>query len=290
MTQEENSLHRIQRLISYLNPALKRVGEYVLSNPDKIKTLRISELATACKVSEATVTRFVKEIGLENFQNFKISVAEILPKNTKIATSEKKLVYDDVNKEDTIEKIIEKILFRNTEAIQNTLRVINIDEIERAIVAIDKAAFIVLYCVGASTIAAESAKMRFYRIGKQCIVYNDPAHLAVSSSTLGKNNIAIGISNSGHTLFTVNAMKNAKKNGVTTICITSREKSPITKFAEIKLFTATKDSSFFQESFTARSAQMIVIDILYACYASRHYNRSIKLLENSASAIKKALY
>ena len=290
MLQEENILVTIQRFLPYLNPALKRVGLYALENTDLVKKLKISELAVKCNVSEATVTRFVKEIGLINFQNFKISLAEIPSEKFIEPNSREKYVYDDVHKDDLIENIAEKILYRNIEAIQDTQKVINPIEIERAVVAIDKADFVVLYCVGTSTIAAESAKMRFYRIGKQCIVYNDPAHLAVSASILKKGNVAIGISNSGSTVFTVNALKVAKENGATTICITNCDNSQITRYSDIKLFTATKESSFFQESMLSRVAQILIIDIMYACYASKNYINSIELLEKSAAAIKRALH
>ncbi len=290
MPERENSLLIIRRLLPYLNPALRRVGQYALANPDEIKTLKIRELAALCGVSEATVTRFVREIGLNSYQNFKISMAQIAPETALEAKSEKKLVYDDVNKDDSIAQIVDKIAFRNIEAMRDTRGAINPAEIERAVAAIHRADFVVLYCVGTSTIAAESAKMRFYRIGKQCSVYNDPAHLAVSSALLKKGDVAIGISNSGSTLFTVNALKISKENGATTICITNYDDSPITLFSDIRLFTAAKESSFFEESLLSRVAQILMVDILYACCASRNYDNSIRLLEKSAAAIKKALH
>jgi RpiR family transcriptional regulator, carbohydrate utilization regulator len=290
MMDDENLLLRIRRFLPYLNPALRRVGEYTLGNSDKIKLLKIRELARASKVSEATVTRFVREIGLDSFQNLKISIAAIPHENVKHLNSKERLVYDDVSQHDSIERIIEKITFRNVEALQDTVKVINAAEVERAVAAIDQADFMVIYCVGTSTIAAESAKMRFYRIGKRCIVYNDPAHLAVSSSLLVEGNVAIGISNSGSTIPTVNALKAAKENGASTICITNYDNSPITEFSDIKIFTATKESSFFQESLVSRVAQILIVDVLYACYASKHYDRSIELLEKSAAAIKRVLH
>lgn len=290
MMDDENLLLRIRRLLPYLNPALRRVGEYTPKNSAKIKLLKIRELARSARVSEATVTRFVREIGLDSFQNLKISIAAIPHEHVKPLNSRERLVYDDVSKNDSIEKIVGKITFRNIEALQDTAKIINAAEIERAVSAIDQADFLVFYCVGTSTIAAECAKMRFYRIGKKCIVYNDPAHFAVSSSLLAEGNVAIGISNSGSTILTVNALKAAKENGVPTICITNFDNSPITQFADIKLFTATKESSFFQESLVSRVAQILIVDVLYACFASKHYDRSIELLEKSAAAIKKVLH
>jgi len=70
--------------------------------------------------------------------------------------------------------------------LEDTKKIVDPAEIEKAVAAIDKSEIITIYCVGTSTIAAESAKIRFYRVGKECIVYNDPANQAVSSSLLGK--------------------------------------------------------------------------------------------------------
>ncbi len=166
---------------------------------------------------------------------------------------------------------------------------INCAEVEKAVTAIDKSDIVTIYCVGTSTIAAESARMRFYRVGKECIVYNDPANQAVSSSLLRQNNVAIGISNSGQSAPTVNALRMAQENGATTICITSSNTSPIPQFADIKLYTAAMQSSFFQEALASRVAQILIIDILYACYALKHYDKSIKMVEESAAALVKVL-
>jgi RpiR family carbohydrate utilization transcriptional regulator len=282
-------LVNIQRQKNYLNPALKRIAVYILKNPGDIKLLKIKELASKCKVSEATVTRFVRELNINTYQEFKIILAEVTSNALNNKDKEEKYIYDDVAKGDSVDSLIEKIAFKNIETLEETKKIINAVEIEKAVTAIDKSNTITIYCVGTSMIAAESAKMRFYRVGKECIVYNDPANQAVSSSLLHKNNVAIGISNSGKSAPTVNALRNAKKRGATTICITSSNTSPIARFADIKLYTAARPSSFFQESLVSRIAQILVIDILYACYALKHYDKSIKMVEKSAAALVKSL-
>jgi DNA-binding MurR/RpiR family transcriptional regulator len=283
-------LLKIKRQLPYLNPALKRIAIYVSENPAKIKLLKIKELTSKCEVSEATVTRFVRELNIATFQEFKIILADMVFSDPKTERIEDKVVYDDVAKGDSVESLIEKIAFRNLETLEETKKIINSVVIEKAVKAIDSSAIITIYCVGTSTIAAESARMRFYRIGKECIVYNDPANQAVSSSLLRKNSVAIGISNSGQSAPTVNALRMAQKSGAKTICITSSNTSPITRFADIKLYTVARQSSFFQESLASRVAQVFIIDILYASYALKHYNKSIKMVEASAAALVKVLH
>jgi RpiR family transcriptional regulator, carbohydrate utilization regulator len=283
-------LHNIKRKAPYLNPALNRIAVYISKNPEKIKLLKIKELAFDCKVSEATVTRFVKEFNVNTFQELKIILADVKSIDQKNAKKVKKFVYDDVTKGDSIENVIEKIAYRNIAALEDTKKIIDPVEIEKAVSVIDKSEIITIYCVGTSTIAAESAKMRFYRVGKECIVYNDPANQAVSSSLLGSKKVAIGISNSGKSAPTVNALKMAKESGSRTICITSSNISPINQYSDIKLYTAAGQPSFFQESLVSRVAQILIIDILYACYALKHFNKSIRMVEESAEALVKVLY
>jgi len=276
-------LLRIRGLLPSLNPALRKIAKFILNNPHIIKSQRINELAHECDVSESTVTRFVKAVNLNSFQELKIIMAETTPEK-----EDEEFVYDDVTKGDSIESIIDKIVFINSEALQDTKKVINIEEMERAISAIDTAERIDIYGAGGSSIAAENARMRFYRIGKRCLVYNDPNQQAVSASLLSPKDVAIGICNSGRTISTVNALKKAKESGATTICITNFDQTPITEFSDIKLFTSTQDSAFFQESMVSRVAQILIIDILYAGLAIANFNSAVKMIEKSADSLRNA--
>ena len=281
MEKKDVFLLRIRGLLPSLNPALRKIAEFILNNPHIIKSQRINELAHECDVSESTVTRFVKAVNLNSFQELKIIMAETTPEK-----EDEEFVYADVTKGDSIESIIDKIVFINSEALQDTKKVINIEEMERAISAIDTAERIDIYGAGGSSIAAENARMRFYRIGKRCLVYNDPNQQAVSASLLSPKDVAIGICNSGRTISTVNALKKAKESGATTICITNFDQTPITKFSDIKLFTSTQDSAFFQESMVSRVAQILIIDILYAGLAIENFNSAVNMIEKSADSLR----
>jgi len=273
---------KIKGLLPSLNPALKKIADYILAHPQKVKLLRIKDLASTCGVAEATVTRFVKKIGLNNFQELKINIAEI----TTEKVVEKEAVYEDITKGDSIKSIIEKIIAINNKALNDTKMLLDIKEIKKAITAIDNARKINIYGAGGSYLTAENARIRFYRIGKIFNVYNDPNQQAVAASLLTPEDTAIGISNSGRTISTINALNQAKQSGAKTICITSYDQTPITNYSDIKLFTSTQDSEFFRESMVSRHAQMVVIDILYASLAVHTFETSIKMIEKSSTSLK----
>ena len=290
MNGEHDILTNIRSRLPYLNPALKKIAIYILDNPDGVKLLQIRKLAAKCKVSESTVTRFVKEINFNSFQEFKITLAGISFNDTEATKPGRKSVYDGIIKTDSVEDIINKTTFRNIEILRETKKIISPSEIKKGVSAIEKANFIAVYCGGASIVAGQNAISRFYRVGKKCILYSDPAHQAVSSSLLGKNNVAIGITNSGKTKSVVSSMKFAKKSGAKTICITGYSNSPICRYADIKFFTHTVQSPFFQEGLISRMSQILIIDILYAAYAVKHYNKALASVEKSSEAVKKTIF
>jgi DNA-binding MurR/RpiR family transcriptional regulator len=276
-------LLRLRGLAPALKPKLRKIAEYILTHPDDIKFHRIGELAYACGVADSTVTRFVKAVDLKSFQELKILMAGI---KSDAEAVRGEFVYDDISKGDSLESIIDKIVYINITALQETKKFMDMKEIEKAAAAIGAARHIDIYGAGGSFVAAENARLRFYRIGKRCQIYSDPNQQAVSSSLLGSQDVAIGICNSGRTVSTAGALRRAKESGATTICITSYDKTPITHYADIKLFTSTQDSAFFQESMVSRIAQMLVIDVIYARIAVKNFSTSVKLLEKSALALK----
>jgi len=286
MQDKNNVLLNIKRLVPSLNPALKRIATYILRNPQKVKLLKINVLAKKCKVSESTVTRFVKEAGLGSFQELKIVLAELSVTDIKETEDNADYVFDNISKLDTTQSIINKIVYRNIEAFQEAIKIISPSELEKAASAIQAANILVFYCIGWSKIAAENAKTRFFRVGKPCIIYNDPAQQLESAALFDKQNVAIGISNTGKTLPTVNAMKLAKKSGAKTICITNFETSPIVNYSDIKLFTSTMESPFPEEAVVNVNCQILVLDLLFTCFAVKQFDQSKAMILKSSKYYK----
>ena len=276
-------LLRIRALVPALNPALKKIAKYILDHPQEVKLMRIKELAGECGVGEATITRFVKTVGLSSFQELKINLAAAVPDGDRAT----KMVYEEVTEHDSMATILDKIFSINSRALEDTRKILDTDAIERAVEAIDRAPRLDVYSAGGSYVAAEHARMRFYRIGKCCHTYSDPNQQIVSASLLAAGDLAVGITNSGRTVSTVSALTQARSSGAATICITSFDNTPITKQADVVLFTSTLDSAFFQESMVSCLAQMLVIDALYAALAVKHFAASVQRIERSASALRR---
>ena len=285
--QPESVIARIRWSRPYLNPALRRIAEYVLKNPEQVKSISIKDLALLCEVSESTITRFVRDVNVVNFQQLKIRIAEELSKSSAAAIGdiERRHVYEDIAPTDDTALVIDKISGRYIKTISDTMNALSAKEIDRAVDAISACDFIVFFALGSSNLAAENAIMRFMRVGKTCQFFHDFTLRQISATTLNERSLAIGISNSGRTITTTNALQEAKARGATTICITSFPESPIVSYADIKLFTPTVNAALgsadYHESMVSKIAQLHVIDVLYSCFAVRNYDKSIDALERS---------
>lgn len=284
----KNLLARVRWMSPYLNPALRRIADQVLRSPETVKSSSIKELAFACQTSESTVTRFVREIDVPSFQQFKILIAEELSQaHPGAGTSQTQShVYEDINETDGSDAIIAKITARYVLTAQDTARSINLEELERAVAAIQACRLMAFFAMGSSLICVENALMRFMRIGKACQFFRDFGVRQISTASVGGDTLAIGISNSGRTITTVDSLKEAKARGATTLCITSFPESPITKYADIKLFTPTVTAATgpadYHESMVSKLAQLHVIDVLYSVYAVKNFSASIEFLERTA--------
>lgn len=72
MKQKQSRLiiHNIENRLDDLTPKSRVLGNYIIAYPRKAVFMTTKELAEACKVSEATVVRFVSQLGYENYSSF----------------------------------------------------------------------------------------------------------------------------------------------------------------------------------------------------------------------------
>lgn len=285
----QNVIEHIYKTAPYLNPALRRIAEYVLEHPDQCKTLTIKQLATACGVAESTVTRFVREIDFKSYQDLKIALAEALSSGDGAdGSAQERYVYEGILSTDSTQAILEKVVQRNVQTLADAKQRLNIAELDRAVEALERAKLVIFSCMGSSGVAGEEGVMRFTRAGKKCLLFRDQSIQLMTAAILDKDDLVIGISNSGRSTPVIECLKLAQSRGANTIAITSFEESPLAKCADIALFTPTKSPppglDLYGEATTSVSAQILVLDVLYAGYAVRNTNETLAFLEETYAA------
>ena len=69
---------RIARFHADLTPKSRIIGDFVKENPRKAIFMTVAELARACDVSEATVVRFVAQLGYDGYSDFQQSLRDFV--------------------------------------------------------------------------------------------------------------------------------------------------------------------------------------------------------------------
>jgi DNA-binding MurR/RpiR family transcriptional regulator len=274
---------KVKSLYKSFSKTEKKIADYVFKNQSKIIYMSITEFAENCEVSETSIIRFCRGIGLKGYQEFKLILA-------RESVGSKETFHPSVYDVDDVGGMINSITAENIEAIQNTSRVLSKGDLEKAVEAIINADKVDIYGVGASAFTAGDAKYKFMRIGINCEAISDPHLQCMSAVNLTTNSVAIGISFTGSTKDTVDSLSLAKANGVFTIAITSFQKSPITRKADSVLLSYAEETPHRSGALTSKIAQLQVLDILYTAVALRIEEKAFKSLDKTAEAVLSKMY
>jgi DNA-binding MurR/RpiR family transcriptional regulator len=268
---------RIHGTYDALRTAEQRVADFILGHAEELIYLTVTELAERTQTSESTVVRLCQKIGYRGYQEFKILLARDLVGPTET-------VYEEIGPSDDLPTLKAKVFQANAQALKDTIEVLADDELERAVAVISKARRVEVYGIGGSAPLALDAYHKFMKLGISCTWLNDSDLMAMSSALLQPGDVALGISHTGASRDVCDAMESAQRAGATTVCITHRATSPITKVSNIRLYTAAKETAFGSDAMSSRIAQLTIIDTLYAGIANADYDKALATIQKTREA------
>jgi RpiR family carbohydrate utilization transcriptional regulator len=145
--------------------------------------------------------------------------------------------------------------------------------------AIDKAATVLaatyktgkrieFFGAGNSGIVAQDAQHKFFRLGVNTVAYSDGHMQVMSASLMGPGDCLVVISNSGRTRDLMDACDIARKNGATTIVITTSG-SPLAMAGHIHLAADHPEGYDRYSPMVSRLLHLMIVDILATCVALR---------------------
>ena len=243
--------------------AEKKVADYVVSNSLTTQTLSISELAEACGVADATVSRFCRHLGYEGFAAFKLAIA------TSAATRQaSNPLSGEVTEEDSIPDLAKKLAGVNINAILETQALLHPETIEKAADVLLAADKVLCMGEGGSMIMAQEAAHLFSTAFSGFFPVTDSHLQAIAASQLTQRDAILYFSYSGATTGLMDVTRVAKAMGAPLILITRYPKSPGANDATIVLQCGSTESPLQLGSIPARVAQLYLVDILFseACH------------------------
>jgi len=279
--EKNNFFEILESSYSCLRKSEKLVADYVKEYPKNSIQLSITELARSSNVSEATVNRFCRSIGYLGYGQMKIALSQQIVKGAI------RNIPKDINEDDTINSISEKLNYSLKSVIENTYENCDISSIENTVSSIKKADRLYIFGIGGSGAVAKIAHHLFLKAGIINYYYEDGYMQAVAAATLNKRDVVIGISHSGKTKDVIEAMQIAKEKNATTIAITGNKGSNIIAAADLCLFTYSKEEPIYGDFMEAKVSQLYIIDLLYINIVIQDTSLHKDYLEETAKAVWK---
>src|SRR5690606_8679596 len=142
-----------------------------------------------------------------------------------------------------------------------------------------------IYGVGASGLVAVDLEQKLRRIGRRATACPEAHAALVSAALLGPGDVAVGISHTGATVDTIDALALASTSGATTVALTNFPRSPLAQLADHVLVTAARETTFRSGATASRIAQLTVVDCVFVAVAQRTYADTLSALERTRAAV-----
>jgi RpiR family carbohydrate utilization transcriptional regulator len=255
-------LLKMKALRSTLSKAEQQVVDYIIENPEKVIYLSVAGLAENSKVSDATVVRTCRRLGLNGYQDLKVTLAQDI-------VTPLQSIHEEINLDDSAFVIVSKVFQGTLHAINFTHDTIKVESIEKAADAIMNARTVAIFGLGNSHSIAIDLQHKLMRLGINAVAYVDSHMQAIKATHLGQGDVVFAISHSGSSTDIVDSTKIAKNNGATTISLTNIGSSPLSKITDIQLYTASKETKYRIVALSSRIAQMVIIDSIYTIIACK---------------------
>ena len=276
---------KIKKNYAQLRASERKVADWVLCHAAKVPEMTMAQLAAAAGVSEPTVARFAEAAGFEGFSALKLALAkEASP------AAPQRLLDVHVQPGDKLSTVPGKMISMALNALEDTRRMLDARSYEKAVRALASARLIDVYGVGNSAAVAQDMVVKLLRIGLACRAYPDSHLQQICASALGAGDVAVGISHSGATRDTVDALAIARARGATTIAITNFRGAEILRHADIALLTGDVETAFYTETMFSRISQLVIVDSLYMGVMLQDFDRFSDTLEGVNRMVSRKVY
>lgn len=286
----ENSNHRKRGSLSIISDSLpklkgtnQKVAQFILNAPQETINLTITELASRIEVGEASIVRFAKLLGYSGFHALKLRLAEDI-------VSPMQIVHEDLMPDDTAATAVQKAMTVGLRSLEDTMRILDAQTLEVTVQALCDARQIMLFASGNSIPIAMDLNFRLTKIGLWSCFSIDPTMQEMYAALISSEDVAIGISHTGSSIDTVYALELAKQRGARTVCITNHSMSPLTRFGDFCLLTATRVSHFREEGLDSNLAMLALTEALYVGICIQRSDSMVQAVSKTSRATEHRKY
>ena len=261
-----------------LTPLELNVVDNIIAKADFNEQSSIKDIAKETGVSEAMLVKIAKKLDFSGFRELRTAI--VLYHQQEVAQ-----LYEEIAPDDDMGQLVSKVFRNSIQAIEETMAILDVNELKRCVTFIDQAQEILLCGVGGSAEIARDLAHKFLRIGIKTEVYEDAHMMLMASSLCHDHSVMIAVSHSGRTLDVIESVTLAKSQGARVIVLTNYATSPLAQKADVVLSSTSRGSPLLGENAAARIAMLNILDVIYVAITQLHPEKAQQNLNKTRNAV-----
>ena len=249
VVENDNVLVKLRNQKRHMTPALEKVADYVISQPDASVHHTLVELAGSAGASEASVVRFCRDLGYNSFSTFKIALSISLLKEAPVSIGPST-------------DLVDNSLNATVSSLKDTATLLDRGNLDKAVEMVSNSGCIYFFGVGASAVIADYGKYRMMRLGFQTHSFSNMHSATMTISCMKESDLMVVVSGSGSTQDIVRTARQARQQGAKLMSITGNAQGQLAHLSHVCLQTAVPESPVSAGAFSSKASQMFMIDVL----------------------------
>ncbi len=243
-------LEEMNEMYDTLSPVQKRIADYMFTYPEEVCFQSLKELSESLGVTEVTILRFTKKIGMVSFVELKRRLKEYLHERLNqdgpiYHTTKMSGVgtITDLDKEEMFRQFVENEIH----VLKNTYSQMELEHVLNAVSIIKQARTVYLVGNELGTAASAYLTRRLLTIGVRAIDLAGMSRALYNNymAHIGPEDAVIIFSNPGYAKHLINTAKYLEQNRVPQIVITDKESAPVAVHATVTLVCDNHDLYFY---------------------------------------------
>ncbi|MCY3984308.1 MAG: MurR/RpiR family transcriptional regulator [Roseovarius sp.] len=272
-------ISNLNSLIDELPNREMNVARFVRENLEAVTSMSIAELAKACEVSSPTVVRFCRSMGCDGYREFKMRLAQNL------AVSLQYMIVDVNENHPSEAGNVDQIIGALSATVNIMRKQLDSHALSVAKEAIADARSVLVGGIGGgSSMLAEEAANRLFRLGIPAAAVSDSYLLQMRAATLQPADVLLLISASGEATEIVTAAEIANGYGAKTLAI-SKAGSRLTQLVATAIEVDLPEDPDVHKPTASRYAYLVLIDALAMSIAQYNAGRTTENLRRIRASL-----
>ena len=245
-----NFLEEIRGKYDTLSTVQKRIADYLFTYPEEVCFQSLKEVSESLGVTEVTVLRFAKKIGVGSFVELKKRMKEYLHSRLDIEKVPVRIVGRvgvSVDESNDKEYLYKRFVDNEIAVLKNTYPKNQLERILNAVSLIKQARNVYVIGNELGTAAAGYLTRRLLTIGVHAVDLSAVTRAIYNNyiAQVGTEDVIIMFSTPGYAKYLVNTTKYLEKKNVPQIVITDKESAPVASCATEIIVCDNHDLYFY---------------------------------------------